>query len=93
MNTPDPPLESVLILLDRVRRGDGWDEHQGVSVTPVLEVYGRAVRELRAVALDARERIERAAAVVAEARESARRRRRRADKIAANRTSDARRDG
>ena len=46
-----------------------------LSVRAVLDMYIQAVAELRAVALEARGRIERSAAVVAEAREFARRRR------------------
>lgn len=41
-----------------------------------LDTYSRAVRELRGVALDARNRIERAASTIVDARAYARRRRR-----------------
>jgi hypothetical protein len=57
----------------------------GASVRPALDAYVRVVRALRAVALDARGRIERAAPIVAEARLVARRNRRRAEKTVARR--------
>jgi len=53
-----------------------------LSVRAVLDVYAHAVAELRAIAQEARGRIEQSAAVVAEAREFARRRRRRGHKLA-----------
>jgi hypothetical protein len=62
--------------LDRVRRGD-----EAADVPTALEAYIRVVRDMRAVALDARRRIEQGAAVTADAREYARRRRRRAQKV------------
>jgi hypothetical protein len=72
-------------LQQAVSRG-GWDACDAVTARVVFAVYDRAVRELRAVALEARGRIERAEAVLAEAREFSRRRRRCAAKIAATRS-------
>ncbi|OFW04173.1 MAG: hypothetical protein A3I61_09305 [Acidobacteria bacterium RIFCSPLOWO2_02_FULL_68_18] len=92
MNQPDLRFDAVLALLDRVGRAREGDSGAGVAAGAVLEAYGRAVRELRAAARDARTRIEGAAATVAEARDHARLRRRRASKIAARRRSDARTD-
>ena len=74
-------LESILVLLDRVRRGA-----DDVRTDTALDTYGRAVRALRMVAIDSRERIDGASVAIAEAREWARRRRRRAAKKAAHGT-------
>lgn len=60
----------------------GGDE---ARLRAILDAYTRTVRALRAVALDARARVERTAAVITEAHEVARRRRRRLNKIAARR--------
>jgi hypothetical protein len=51
----------------------------------MLDEYTRTVRDLRAAVTEARGRVDRATAVVAEAEVFARRRRRRARKIAARR--------
>jgi hypothetical protein len=55
----------------------------------ILDVYIEAVRNLRAVARDARARVERAETVVMEASNVVRRRRRRAHKIAARRSAES----
>ena len=95
MSTPDstllpPPggatLEDVLRFLERLAAADGGGET--IPARVALEVYARAVRELRTIGVDTRARIERAAAVVTEARECAHRRRRRARKIAHRRRPD-----
>ena len=75
-------LEPLLALLDRVSR-EGGQVVEDVTASTALEAYCRVVREFRAVALDARERVERAESVVVEAAEFARHRRRRAVKAAA----------
>lgn len=85
-------LESLTPELERATSAEGRTGAGIVSVGVVLEIYMRAVRELGAVALEARARIERTAAVVVEAREFARRRRRRTQKLAANRRNDAHSD-
>lgn len=59
-----------------------WDEREALAARVALEIYERAVHEVRLVALDARASIEHADAVLAEAHEFARRRRRRAGKMA-----------
>lgn len=58
-----------------------------------FDVYARTLRELRAVVIEARERVDRATTLVAEASLFARRRRRRARKIAALRQRADRRGG
>lgn len=71
-------IEEVARLLEglpSMRAAEGDDE-----AARMLDVYARATRDLRAVAVEARALIERAAEVVAEAREHARRRRRRSNK-------------
>lgn len=88
---PIPPrleerLHQLLPLLDELRRATSPDRGADAEAMParvVLDVYVRAVRGLREVALEARGRVERTATVVTEAQESARRRRRRANKAAA----------
>ena len=80
-------LESIRPEFRRPTSADGETGAEAISERVVLGVYVRAVREVRAVALEARARIERTAAVLTEAREFARRQRRRADKIAAARKS------
>lgn len=73
--------EHVQPLLDELRRMTAPTNAEP-SVRAVLDVYVQAVGELRGVAREARGRIERAAAAVADAREFARRRRKRAAKRA-----------
>jgi hypothetical protein len=60
-----------------------------VLETNLLEIYGRAVRELRAAAIDTGARLDRADPVLGEAREFVRLRRRRANKIGSPRPSDS----
>lgn len=68
--------QRLLAELQRVTPAEqaGAPDH---SVRTVLDAYGRAVGALRAVAREARGRIERSAAIVAEARDVARRSRKR----------------
>jgi hypothetical protein len=89
---PPPPLDGRLerlqpLLVELQQRAAAVGRTgDATSVRVALDAYGRVLRELRAVALDARGRVEQAAAAVAEARDAARRRRRRAGKIATRRT-------
>lgn len=96
--SPTPPPRPANVRLDQVEpllaelKGVTAAAQTGaddLSAPAVLDVYVRAVREFRAVAVEARGRIERAASVVAEAREAARRHRRRAAKAAARAAREA----
>jgi hypothetical protein len=78
-------LESITPELRRAASSGAWDGYEAITARVALEIYDRAVRELRAVALDTRTRLRRAEAACADAREFARRRRRRAGKIALRR--------
>ncbi len=88
MNARDPQIESLLARLDRIRGGE-----EALDIASALDAYTRAVGEMRAIALDARRRLEQAAVAIAEAREHTRRRRRRADKQARARPHAAEPDG
>ena len=92
-DAPQIPLVDAVQLVDAVesalqelRRAMPPDARSGSNLIPervVLDVYVRAVRGLRAVALEARRRVERTTTHVMEAEAFARRRRRRARKAAA----------
>lgn len=87
-----PDLDRIVVLLERLRSacsrsaGDGDVRARLVETANLVEVYARAVGELRTVALEARGRIELAEAVLDEAREFVRRRRRRVSKAAKHRS-------
>lgn len=76
-------LESAVQELKRAPSPDTRAGSDAIPERAVLDAYVRAVRALRAVALEARGRVERTATVLAEADLFTRRRRRRARKAAA----------
>ena len=80
-------LPSMTRALERDARADSGGDEDGLRA--ILDAYTRAVRALRAVALDARARIERTGTVITEAHDVVRRRRRRLNKIAARRGAES----
>jgi hypothetical protein len=81
-------LESFMPEVRDAAKSGRWDACDAVTARLAFDVYDRALRELRAVAVDARGGIERAAAAFSDAQTFARRRGRRADKIAAKGKGD-----
>lgn len=81
-------LASIAPELPQATGSHAWQTADALRARVMFEIYDRAVRELRVVALGARVRIEQAEAVLAEARDFSRRRRRRAMKIAARLKTD-----
>jgi hypothetical protein len=71
-------------LVDRLKSAVAAAERGDASAAAVLDIYRRVTGEFRALTADAVDRLDRAEAVIAGAREFARRRRRRAVKIAAH---------
>ena len=80
-------LDDLRVDLDALAPASEWTDLDAAVARVALEVYDRAVRELRAVALDARGRIERAQQVFEEASLLAHRRRRRMERRASRAAS------
>jgi hypothetical protein len=76
-------------LVDRLKSAIASAAGGDASIAAVLDTYRRVTGEFRALTADAAERLDRAEAVIAEAREFARRRRRRAVKLAAHRGGES----
>lgn len=79
-------LESITRDFERIPPADAPAGTDADRARAVFETYRRAVRELRAIAVETRGRVDQASAVVTDAWTFAHRRRRRATKVAAKRS-------
>ena len=73
-------VEAIAALIATVSERPEWADADALTLRAALDIYERAVRELRSVALDARRRITEAESTLAEGRGVTRRARRRIER-------------